>query len=692
MSIWDLVMGRPHMVNGRRYDSHGRLVAPSLADALPPPDEPPLVRMDEFAPMPIVPTGPSRPMPDAPLAPIERGRADGARQDALRRWSQEQRQRDLDPDAYANPQLPPASFPSMPTPGSTSYNPYPEDGTQPSLGGEGEAPAMPLPSRQGGYGPAWAMPGVVPAMSPAAPRPAPAATTAPAAPAVAPTPSLGNEAARGGAGGDALPGTAQPRELSGWSWEGRETGPQWQSFLHGLGDFAAGWGRATAGGMRGGAALAQGGAAMNKARETAHDRAYRNLLLQSQLARINEDSAYRRATLGLATRKADREEERERRAAAGVAAVVGGDAPASAGSFNVGNIRAPGGGFRTFGSPEEAVAATVRNAQAYPGRFNGSQPMTLASIGARWAPKGDGANDPDQWARNVASIGGLPIDQPLDLSDPATAARFAKGVHGAEFGQAALYGDEVYQRGVSGQRAPGNQVAQAGRDERGADAGSEWDEMARRALAAGNTDLAKSYVERAAAAREKARTERGKPRQLGQPTIDKLGEAGSAAIDIDRVRNTFKDDYGGYGLSAFGDVANFLRRNITSDDSGQAQFWQDYQNIKNVIRNKLFGAALTATEKAEFDKAQINPGMKPEEIRANLDRQHAAAMRAASKIANAWLKQGHDREAIEAALGISLDQLPDPVTPLGTTRSSGKTGAPPPGTTLRFDAQGNPVQ
>lgn len=103
---------------------------------------------------------------------------------------------------------------------------------------------------------------------------------------------------------------------------------------------------------------------------------------------------------------------------------------------NIGNVRPPGSstGFQQPASFEDGVALTVNNARAYPQAFNNGQPMTLFQIGEKWAPKGDGANDPAQWARNVAQIGGLDPNKPLDLNDPQTATAFARGVHGAEKG------------------------------------------------------------------------------------------------------------------------------------------------------------------------------------------------------------------------------------------------------------------
>ena len=104
---------------------------------------------------------------------------------------------------------------------------------------------------------------------------------------------------------------------------------------------------------------------------------------------------------------------------------------------NIGNVRPVGSstGFQQPPSFDEGVALAVSNVRAYQSKFNGGAPMTLLQVGQRWAPKGDGANDPAQWAKNVAAGGGLPVDRPLNFNDPDVATRFARGVHTAEWGR-----------------------------------------------------------------------------------------------------------------------------------------------------------------------------------------------------------------------------------------------------------------
>lgn len=129
---------------------------------------------------------------------------------------------------------------------------------------------------------------------------------------------------------------------------------------------------------------------------------------------------------------------------------------ASPNPFNVGNVRPVGSstGFQQPNSFDEGVALAVNNVKAYPAAFNKNQPMNLIQIGEKWAPKGDGANDPKQWALNVSKFSGLPADTPLDFSDPRVLAAFAKGVHGAEWGGSAIKPIDAYLPGATSAPLP----------------------------------------------------------------------------------------------------------------------------------------------------------------------------------------------------------------------------------------------
>lgn len=137
-------------------------------------------------------------------------------------------------------------------------------------------------------------------------------------------------------------------------------------------------------------------------------------------------------------------------------------------------------------------------------------------------------------------------------------------------------------------------------------------------------------------------------RPLPPKAIDDLSKASAQYENVSRLVNTFKGEYGGQPI--LGETRNLAGRTF-GDDSGQAQWWQDYQDQKNLIRNQLFGSALTVTERNEFDKAQISPGMSPKEIEKNLARQQSAAERALQKLSNVYRKGGYNAEQLDELTG-----------------------------------------
>jgi hypothetical protein len=152
-------------------------------------------------------------------------------------------------------------------------------------------------------------------------------------------------------------------------------------------------------------------------------------------------------------------------------------------------------------------------------------------------------------------------------------------------------------------------------------------------------------------------------RALPPAAIKELGEKGESVTTFKRLLTGFKDGFAGKGTAFIGNAENLIGRNIGAGRGDQADWWQDYQMQKNLIRNKLFGSALTATESAEFEKAAINPGMTPDIIRKNLNRQKSIAARAAVKLSGAYKKGGYSDDQITEALGVDPADLSDEKDP-----------------------------
>lgn len=148
-----------------------------------------------------------------------------------------------------------------------------------------------------------------------------------------------------------------------------------------------------------------------------------------------------------------------------------------------------------------------------------------------------------------------------------------------------------------------------------------------------------------------------KEKPLPQPVFKELSAAGEGYHEFNKLSGNFQPAYGGFVLERAGDAANWTAQRLGLGNKDGADWWADYQSQKNAMRKSLFGSALTKTEKSEFDKAAINPGMTADAINKNLKRQKDAALRAAQKIAATRIALGDSPDVIEAAMGLKLPDI-----------------------------------
>jgi hypothetical protein len=123
---------------------------------------------------------------------------------------------------------------------------------------------------------------------------------------------------------------------------------------------------------------------------------------------------------------------------------------------NVGNLRvskadwigkgSPYNGFETFSTPEQGVAATVKNIQTIAERNGGD--VSIIDLITTWAPASDG-NSPSEYAATVAKAMGMDPDDDVPLDDPEEMAKFVKAMARVEKGEAAKnIPDSAYTAGV----------------------------------------------------------------------------------------------------------------------------------------------------------------------------------------------------------------------------------------------------
>ena len=163
---------------------------------------------------------------------------------------------------------------------------------------------------------------------------------------------------------------------------------------------------------------------------------------------------------------------------------------------------------------------------------------------------------------------------------------------------------------------------------------------------------------------------------------DDLKKVADPAIALRAIAGEFQPAYSGMGAGILGDARNFIGRNFADEDSDTfkgANWWQGYQSFANLERNKLFGAALTATEKVEWGKAMVNPGMSPAMIKTNLARQQEIATGAVSRIAHSLKAGGVNPDAIEPIMGTKFSDLPNPIQSARPSAAQGGTANIPAG-------------
>lgn len=172
-----------------------------------------------------------------------------------------------------------------------------------------------------------------------------------------------------------------------------------------------------------------------------------------------------------------------------------------------------------------------------------------------------------------------------------------------------------------------------------------------------------------------------KGRQMSITDITKLSEEGQKFSNLTGFIDQFKDDYAGYKLPMVGNAAMAAGRYLPEGVVGKttadaAAFWQGYDRYKNVVRNDLFGSALTVNEQAAFERADVSSGMDPKQIRKNLDMQKAIVENGLKRKAAAMIQSGYNPASIGAAYGINLKELGVP-TQRGGPPAAGTAPAAP---------------
>lgn len=174
---------------------------------------------------------------------------------------------------------------------------------------------------------------------------------------------------------------------------------------------------------------------------------------------------------------------------------------------------------------------------------------------------------------------------------------------------------------------------------------------------------------------------------LRQGDSDKLRAAVDQFTSFTNVNDAFVDDYGGNWAGSLENTAQRYSP-VEVGTPGQAEWWAGVNEIDNIIRNNLFGASLTQGEKQAYARTTISPGMRADQIRANLERREEIMRGALARYVNGLKAGGWNEQEIDALVGeisprLFPDSAPqseeDDTTPpaLGAARAGGGGSQPP---------------
>jgi len=148
-----------------------------------------------------------------------------------------------------------------------------------------------------------------------------------------------------------------------------------------------------------------------------------------------------------------------------------------------------------------------------------------------------------------------------------------------------------------------------------------------------------------AAARRDAADARGakEGRPLPQRIVADIGKV-EGAKDVMSLLHSSWDDKFKVAPMGIGDAQNWLGSKGWAGEKSKetSNWWKNYNEQKNIIRNQLFGSALTKSEGILFDKANVLEGDDSQVIRTKLAQQEKQSTRAYNKLVANYSKGGHD--------------------------------------------------
>jgi len=185
---------------------------------------------------------------------------------------------------------------------------------------------------------------------------------------------------------------------------------------------------------------------------------------------------------------------------------------------------------------------------------------------------------------------------------------------------------------------------------------------------------AEEVAQKAQLAREKAK---GKP--LGDKQSSQVIGLDSIAGSLEKLKETFKDEYASLGLFGFGADLSLeaKRRGLMDTEEGRnaVKWWSEYNRLQAPNRHALFGATLTGNELKNYQSFTAKTSDSPSTVRDMLQGQIDYSLGEATRRRFAYESAGYQVPEVSVDF---LGTYVKPVTP-ATGAPPAVAGAPAPG-------------
>lgn len=195
--------------------------------------------------------------------------------------------------------------------------------------------------------------------------------------------------------------------------------------------------------------------------------------------------------------------------------------------------------------------------------------------------------------------------------------------------------------------------------------------------AAGMKSLQKELLQLKIDQAKQAQAKAADGKEINFASSTKLANQATDADKLVDLYTKFRPNYAGYPTDKAGDIAVWAAsKSSKPEEVNLYQWWQSYQDHVNKVRNDLFGAALTASEKSEFEKSMVTKGMSSTQAAENLKKQAEAALKAYDKLDRSLRSQGYSKSALDILkpAGFGGQPATPPEMPAGVTVTVKKKG------------------